>query len=262
MTAADPPGTVLGYARRLSALVAGASEGRLLAAYLHGSAVLGGWTAARSDVDMLLVTGGDRPGGNPPDPVLDAVADVIVSAAADCPGAGLECSMVTTAQAAAARPPWPFLLQVDVAGGHREVVRGAGQAGDPDLLMIYAICRAAGAPVLGPAPGEMIGPVPRPAILGFLADQLGWGLAHGSEAYAVLNACRALIFLTDSRIVSKVAGGQAALGRGLADAAVLNRALDQQLGNMPPQAIGPAAAAFVRSVAASLRAAAAQPDIS
>jgi hypothetical protein len=38
--------------------------------------------------------------------------------------------------------------------------------------------------------------------------------------------------------------------------------LDQQPGNVPPQAIGPAAAAFVRSVAASLRAAAAQPDIS
>lgn len=259
MTAADPPGAVLGYARRLSALVADASEGRLLAVYLHGSAVLGGWTAARSDVDMLFVTGGDVPGGDLPGPVLDAVAGVIVSAAAECPGAGLECSMVTAAQAAAARPPWPFLLHVNVAGGQRKIVRGAGHAGDPDLLMHYAVCRAAGAPVLGPVPGELIGPVLRPAILGYLADELGWGLAHGSEAYAVLNACRALIFLTDSRLISKVAGGQAALNRGLADAAVLNRALDQQLGNVPPQAIGPAAAAFVRSAAASLRAAAAEP---
>jgi hypothetical protein len=122
MTAADPPGTVLGYARRLSALVAGASEGRLLAARLGTRARIRG-------------------------------------------------------------------------------VRGAQCLPRPDL-----------------------------------PDRLPHHLKSRRR--------------------------QAALDRGLADAAVLNRALDQQLGNMPPQAIGPAAAAFVRSVAASLRAAAAQPDIS
>jgi hypothetical protein len=249
-----PPGAVLAYARLVAARAASLSGGRLLAAYLHGSAVLGGWTAARSDVDLLLVTGGDLPGQ-----MLDAVAGAVVAAGADCPGAGLECSMVTAAQAAGPRPPWPFLLHVNLAAGQRKVVSGAGHAGDPDLLMHYVVCRSAGVPVLGPAPGELIGAVPRPAILGYLADELGWGLAHGSEAYAVLNACRALIFLADGEIVSKVAGGLAALDRGLGDAAAIERALDQQRGNAPPAAIEPAAAAFVRSAAAVLRDAAARP---
>lgn len=124
--------------------------------------------------------------------------------------------------------------------------------------MHYAVCRAAGQPVVGPPPRELIGIVPRPAILGYLAAELSWGLAHGTEAYAVLNACRALVFRTDGEILSKVAGGQAALARGLGDRAVLERALDQQRGIMPPQPIRSDAAAFVQSAAATMREAGAQ----
>jgi hypothetical protein len=49
--------------------------------------------------------------------------------------------------------------------------------------------------------------VPRRAVLDYLAGELGWGVGHAPEAYAVLNACRALVFLTDHKIVSKIAGG-------------------------------------------------------
>jgi streptomycin 3"-adenylyltransferase len=148
------------------------------------------------------------------------------------------------------------VLHVDTIDGQQKIVRGAGHPGDPDLVMHYVVCRAAGLPVLGPAPRDLIGAVPRPAILSCLAAELGWGLEHGSEAYAVLNACRGLIFLADGHVISKVAGGLAALDRGLGDAAVIERALDQQQGNAPRRAIGPDATAFVQSAVATLRAAA------
>jgi streptomycin 3"-adenylyltransferase len=83
--------------------------------------------------------------------------------------------------------------------------------GDADLLMHYAVCRAAGWPAYGPPPQELIGAIPRRAILGYQASELSWGIEHASEAYSVLNACRALSYLSDDTIVSKIAGGQAAL---------------------------------------------------
>ncbi len=62
-------------------------------------------------------------------------------------------------------------------------------------------------------------------ILGYLAGELRWGIEHGCEAYAVLNACRARVFLADGQIVSKVAGGSIALTQGFGTGAVIRRAL-------------------------------------
>jgi hypothetical protein len=72
----------------------------------------------------------------------------------------------------------------------------------------------------------------------------------------VLNACRARVFLADGRIVSKIDGGGIALARGLGPPGVLSRALDQQQGRIPEQAIAEDAARYVRAAAAELRSAA------
>ncbi len=111
----------------------------------------------------------------------------------------------------------------------------------------------------GPAPEALIGRVPRPVILRYLADELGWGIEHATEKYPVLNACRALIFLAEGRIVSKVAGGRMAADRGLGPPAVLRRALGQQLGYAPPQPAAADALDFIRATAAALRSAASGP---
>jgi hypothetical protein len=246
-----PPATVLDYAGRALDELATPARRLLRAAYLHGSAALGGWVPGTSDVDLLLVAD-DRVDVTS----LDAMARALVQTAAACPGRGLESSVVTASQAAAPGPPWPFALHVatgpDEPGGSR-IQHGAESPGDTDLLMHYAVCRAAGWAVYGPPPAELIGPVGRPAILGYLADELGWGLEHGSEAYAVLNACRAALYLTDGQIVSKVAGGETALRRGTGPADVIRRALSQQRGSTPGRQAGPDAAAFVRATAAALR---------
>jgi hypothetical protein len=247
------PKRVLGYALVLTERLEQSLGGRLRAAYLHGSAVLGGWTPGRSDVDVLFVAE-DGLG----EPETAAAAAVLAAPEPACPGTGLECSVVTVSQAASPQPPWPFLLHVADAGsgGKPRIVSGSGHPGDPDLLMHYAVCREAGLPVSGPPAPDLIGSVPRPVILGYLAGELGWAAAHATEAYAVLNACRAMVFLADGRIVSKVAGGSIALDRGLGPRALLQRALDEQHGNAPRQPVTPEARDFVQSAAAALRSAA------
>jgi len=250
-----PPERVLAYAGLLADRCQRACAGQLRAAYLHGSAALGGWVPDRSDVDVLLVTEDDIE-----DQRLAAVASELLAAADKCPGRELECSVVAVAQAVEPRPPWPFLLHVAAgpAAASRKVVLGDQLPGDSDLLMHYAVCRSAGWPVLGRPPRELIGEIPQGIILGYLAGELGWGLDNAPEAYCVLNACRALIFLADRTIVSKIAGGQTALARGLGPPAVIRRALDQQQGKAPDQPPGSDAAEYVRATAARLRSAASQ----
>ncbi len=252
-----PPVSVLAYAQFVRAEVASVAGGLLRAVYVHGSAVLGGWQAHRSDVDMLLIAG-DATGAA----TLDELAGTLVATADACPGSGLEASVVGSAQARVPAPPWPFLLHV-VAGpaqpGGGRVVPGAQRHGDRDLLMHYAVCRSAGWAVHGPPPAELIGEIPRKQILGYLADEIEWGLANAQEAYAVLNACRAAVYLSEDQIVSKIAGGEAALRRGAGPAAVIVRALAQQQGRAPGQPPRPDAAEFVLATAVVLRCAASEP---
>jgi Domain of unknown function (DUF4111) len=248
-TTEQPPPEVVAYGSVLAEIVSVSSGQRLVGAYLHGSAAMGGWQPARSDVDLVFVLQ-DRT----PSAALTGVEQALLHDAPACPGTGLECSVVTAQQASNPTPPWPFLLHVQSAPGQEaRRVRGDAVEGDRDLLMHYAVCRAAGVPLFGPEPTTVFGAVPRVPILSYLADELGWGLAHGSAAYAILNACRALVYAADGDLVSKLSGGRQALEKGLGPAEVIARALDEQQGKLPPEAITDRAASFVRLVADSLQ---------
>ena len=253
-TSAQPPGSVIAYARALTGQLTGVAEGVLQAAYVHGSAALGGWVPGRSDVDMLFVAADDIGSA-----AAKRMGEVLRAGAGGCPGREVECSVVTMAQARQPAPPWPFVLHVTAGPGQpgRTVRPDRRSGGDPDLLMHYAVCRAAGWPVYGPPPQDLIGRVPRRTILDYLAGELGWGIEHAPEAYAVLNACRALIYLTSHEIVSKIAGGEAVLSRGTGPADVIERALAQQRGSQPDQPPAADAVSFVLATAAMLRSAAA-----
>jgi len=222
-----------------------ARRGPLRAAYLHGSVALGGWNAERSDVDILFVVA-DEIGAK----AVAAIGDLLL--ASHGPGRGLECSVVTSSQAARPGPPYPFILHCGRDAGAQRLYLGSEMPGDNDLLMHYAVCREAGITLSGPPPLDCIGAVPRQAILTYLADELEWGLANGAESYAVLNACRAVEYLDGGRIVSKVAGGMAALDRGTGPDGLVRLALEAQQGKSEERPPGPEATVFVRSVIASL----------
>jgi hypothetical protein len=245
----------LGFARELADAIARCCSGALRGAYLHGSAALGGWVTRRSDVDVLLVA----------DDGIDservrAVGELLAAADAGCPGAGLEVSLVTVGQAARPDPRYAFLLHACHEPDGMRLVFGTEVSGDPDLIMHYEVCRAAGITLYGASARELIGPVGRGVVLRYLASELDWGVEHGTESYAVLNACRALEFLDGGRIVSKIAGGEAALRRGTGPAGLIMHALDQQRAVIAARPPGPAAIEFARGVAARLGSAGAGND--
>jgi streptomycin 3"-adenylyltransferase len=243
------------YAAEVTAELDTVLGGALAGAYLHGSAVLGGWTAERSDVDILFVAADDLSAA-----AAARASHALIRAADGCPGhGGLESSVVTAGAAARPGPPWPFVLHVGIRDGRQVLYSGQESAGDADLLMHYAVCRAAGLTLTGPPPQDAIGVVDRPVILRYLADELAWGLANAPSSYAVLNACRGLVYLRHGKLVGKVAGGRAALEDRSGPADVVRQALEQQLARVPERTPGPDAVAFVEQVAATLTAAAAAP---
>lgn len=246
-----PPQEVLEYAAVLADRLLSALDGEVCAVYLHGSAVLGGWRASMSDVDVLAVL----PHHFRPDSA-NVLASTAVATVSACPGTGLEMSAVSRAEAAAPQPPWPFVAHVAAAKrGERRVILGAAHPGDPDLLLHYAACRAAGWPVLGPPAAAMIGPVPQPAVLDALARELAWGLEQGSAPYCLLNACRALLYLHERRLVAKTTGGRWAIDQGIGPSASIADALAAQAGTAPAGTLTEADVEFVQTTASRLSAA-------
>jgi streptomycin 3"-adenylyltransferase len=191
------------FSARLVASLRAEVGDALVGVYLHGSAALGDWVASRSDVDVLVVVAsGDAA----------AYAEVLAAAQGYCPGTGLEASVVDAAAALAPSVPWPFV--VHVAG--EKAVFGATHGGDEDLILHYAVTRDHGVAAYGPDPRSAFGRVAPEVIAGQIARELRWALAHASETYAVLNACRALRFAREGVLCSKRAGGEWAIEHDIA----------------------------------------------
>jgi Domain of unknown function (DUF4111) len=203
------------YATDVAGVLGGVLGPDLTGVYLHGSAVLGGFDARRSDVDILVVSEGAMTAGQ-----QAAAAEALSEERLPGPAAGLELSVVTLAAARhpVARPA--FELHLTTGPGDRKVVDGHGHGGDPDLVLHFAVCRAAGR-LLGPGrlADQVLAPVPGELVRAQLASELHWaiGLRSGAEPYpgeyAVLNACRAWRYTVDGTLVSKIDGGEWALSR-------------------------------------------------
>jgi hypothetical protein len=229
----------------------------LVGVVVHGSAVLGGWTAERSDVDVLGVVA--RPIGQRAKRVIAAR---LHHPSLACPAAaGLELSLVTAAVAGDPPRRPPFELHVNTGPAARTHLGGAG-AVDPDLLLHFAVSRRSGLAVAGPDPVEVFAEPPRDWLLERAAAELRWAGRHGSFAYRVLTACRAWRYLEDDVLGAKVDSGRWARLR-LADpspavatppgaAALVDAAVAAQLGHAPMPAAPADLAAADRFLAAVL----------
>lgn len=123
-----------------------------------------------------------------------------------------------------------FELHVTTAPEDTKVVDGHGRGGDPDLVLHFAVCRAAGR-LLGPGlpAAGVFGPVADDLVRAQLSTELRWGAEHAPGEYAILNGCRAWRFAADGALVSKIDGGQWALGRvNGPDRELVKTALDRQ----------------------------------
>jgi Aminoglycoside adenylyltransferase, C-terminal domain/Nucleotidyltransferase domain len=225
------PDPVLGYARRVDRAVHRRLGDRHAGTYLHGSAVLGGFSPERSDVDLLVVAR---------EPVeRRALLDLAGALSVDripCPGLGLELDVLAAAVAARPLQPCPFLLSMTAGESGERAVLGAdhGPGGDP--LMHIAVVRSAGIAISGGPPVAVFAEIPRRWLLREFAGELDWAVANASPAYQALNAARAWRYAEDGVICSKLDGAAWAAGRGhdqvLAEAAAFQRGERQD----PPDA--------------------------
>ena len=244
----EVPAAVVDFVRGLDAALGEVFGDALVATYLHGSAVLGGFVNGRSDVDVMFIVDSSLD-----EEVLHDAARALTSAAAPCPGRGVELSVVTADSARHPVAPWPFLLHVTTEPGDEKVVIGPDRGGDPDLVMHYAVCRTVGLAVRGGPPDAFIGEVSRADVLAYLDGELDWAMRSSSEAYAVLNACRAWHYVVSGELVSKIDGARLAIERGGPEE-LIGSALATQLGDQPDRPPSTAADAFVRKVRAAIRA--------
>ncbi|MFF8912684.1 aminoglycoside adenylyltransferase domain-containing protein [Streptomyces sp. NPDC015032] len=235
-TAALVPSDVVRYVAEVSSALAGVRPD-LIGVYVHGSAVLGGFSAARSDVDVLAVVA--EPGTQADQ---QAMGEAVVGTAARCPGTGLEMSIITAATAAGL-DSCPFEVHIRTSATESTIIPGINHAGDTDLILHCAVCRAHALAVHGPPAAEVLGPVPADRVGAAMVSELQWALDHANATYAVLNACRALRFAEDGQLCSKLDGGHWYLAHHGANAAVAAAIAHQRDGRTGPTT--PEAAAFV-----------------
>lgn len=195
-----PPPGVLAYTGALAAALADTCDD-VVGVYLHGSAVLGGFRAPISDVDVLAVVRAGRPAQD-----QQALGERL-AAVPGCPGSGVELSVITAATAADLGD-CPFEVHVNTAGAAPVVVPGADHAGDPDLVLHAAVCRAHAVAATGPPPADVFAPVGRDRVLAAMIAELEWASLQHAAVYAVLNACRAARYAQDGTLCSKLDGGE------------------------------------------------------
>jgi streptomycin 3"-adenylyltransferase len=211
----------------------------LVGVYLHGSLALGDFSPARSDVDVVAVVGR---------PLSPREKETIAEIARSYPG--LELHVVRESALAPIEAP-PFELHV----GSGKVVDGSGHPGDTDLPMHYAVLHEHGRALAGPPPATIFPSVPRALLLRSLAAELLWAEEHASPSYQVLNACRALRFLEEDVLCSKLEGAEWARARGL-QPALVDAAVRYRRGLTEAQSSAEPALEFLREVRERLEAAA------
>ncbi len=210
-------------ARRVAGALTDVLGDELVAVYLHGSAVLGGFRWDRSDLDILALSRETLPNEH-----LHRIVGALASLA--YPANGLELSLMTAREALRPELPAPrFQLHQttegqDLAG---KVTDGRGRDGDPDLILHLAVCRERGVTVIGQPSRSALGPVPDESIEAAMRAEVDWAREHASLEYFVLTTARAWLFATEGRMASKIEAGEWAAER-YAEAEVIEAALARQ----------------------------------
>lgn len=205
-----PPETIPVLAEHVRTL-ARILGGKLVGVYVHGSAAMGGFNPAQSDLDYLGVVDGP----------LDARERRELSVAflrlhgTSGFRKGVEMSIVEARFAGRVfRYPTPYEFHM----GSLEQVRHHGEPHDhehldPDLASHFTVTRTRGVCVYGKPVADVFAAVPRQNFL--QSNWLDISVARESigrdPVYTILNLCRTAMGLRDGAVYSKVEGGEAFL---------------------------------------------------
>ena len=206
-------------------ILSGTLGDALVGVYVHGSAAIGGFDFARSDVDYIAVV--DAPLDDRQRRLLGERFLAVFGE--NCPGNGVEMHVVESAYTGAGFVhPTPAAFHF----GTREQIERFSEPGsrpvlDPDLAAHFTVVRHRGVRILGQPSGRVFAGVPEACFLDSI--RLDCEECHESilkrtppdrecrvPPYAVLNLCRTCACLETGRILSKREGGRWALD-GLPD---------------------------------------------
>lgn len=217
----------------------------LVGVYAGGSIVLGDYVPGRSDLDRFVVV---------EEPLARDTKDAVVAAvrheALPCPARGLE--LVVYTRGAAARPSGGGDFELNLNTGARMAFHASFDPADEPshwFVLDRAIVRAHGRALVGPAPADVFGPVPRPVILRALASSLRWHAENAGIAgeNVVLNAARAWRFAETADWAAKADAAAWARERG-ADGDLVEAALAAREGREGPPPDPRAALRFLDEV--------------
>ena len=182
----------------------------LVGIYLHGSAVMGCFNPAKSDIDLLVVVEKDMPDGT-----KRAFTDKTVKLSEQGPAKGIEMSVVKREVCKPFVYPTPFVLHF--SEGHRTWYRDNPEdyvkkmnGTDKDLAAHITVLRARGVCLYGVPIEEVFGEVPAEDYM----DSLWYDIADAEDdiaedtMYLTLNLARVLAFQKDGSVLSKKEGGE------------------------------------------------------
>ena len=191
----------------------------LTGVYLHGSAAMGCYNPAKSDLDLIMVVR-----EAPDDACKRAYMEMVLEMNALLPGkdaghAGIEISVVRGDVCNPFVYPTPFELHFSAMhlAWYRKDPEGyllAMKGTDKDLAAHFTVIRRRGRRLSGPPVEEVFGEVPAEYYLDSLREDLAGAREEiaGNPMYLTLNLARTLAYRTDGAILSKKEGGEWALG--------------------------------------------------
>ena len=185
----------------------------LVGVYLHGSAVMGCYNPAKSDIDLIVVV---------KDPISDTLKrsymDMVVGLNAKGPAKGIEMSIVKQSVCKPFVYPTPFELHFSVAHLDRYkkdpdeyISKMKGE--DKDLAAHFTIINHRGKCLFGAPVKDTFADVPVQDYI----DSIWNDIADAEEEitanpmYLILNLARVLAYIKDGLVLSKKEGGEWAL---------------------------------------------------
>lgn len=202
------------YLHQLASALDAGLDGNLVALWLAGSLTTSDFSPERSDIDVIVISR-ERVA----DDAKTRVTSLLRHDILPVPAHGLDLVMYREAEVRSVKrvPESEYAI----ASGQEwsdEVSRGGSY---PGAILDLGFARQRGAALEGPEPRELIGPIPEPWIVDELAATVRWHATHVHDPFhdatgsnAVLNACRALHYVSERAFVSKSRGAEWLLARG------------------------------------------------
>ena len=185
----------------------------LVGVYLHGSAVMGCYNPAKSDIDLIVVVRDSIP-----DAVKKTFMDMVVELNGKAPAKGIEMSIVKQSVCKPFVYPTPFELHFSVAHLDRYrkdpddyVSKMKGE--DKDLAAHFTIINHRGKCLYGASVKETFADVPVQDYIDSIWNDVADAKEEIADApmYLILNLARVLAYLKDGLVLSKKEGGEWAL---------------------------------------------------